>query len=117
MSRLAAIAACLIVLLCPVVSFAQQPAPAQAPIRVFIDCGPCDEEYLQQNVAFVDYVRDRAVADLHVLVTTQPTGGGGRSWIVKFIGLGSRQGQDRELAFSTPPASTPDDDRKQFARV
>ena len=85
-------------------------APSQTPaagatrpsLRVFLDCNNCDEEYLRQNVQFIDYVRDRTVADLHVLVTTQDTGGGGASWVVKFIGLGRWQGQDRSLAFSTP---------------
>src|SRR5262245_40995300 len=64
-----------------------EPAPAAAPaattdlIRVFLDCDRCDDEYMRQNVGFVDYVRDRESADFHVLVTTQPTGGGGTSWI------------------------------------
>ena len=76
-----------------------QAQPAQAPaglLRVFLDCNRCDEDYMRQNVAFVEYVRDRAVADVHVLVTTQETGGGGLSWTVKFIGLGRLQGQDRD---------------------
>jgi hypothetical protein len=93
-------------------------APAQGPLlRVFVDCNECDEEYLRQNIAFIDYVRDRAVADLHVLVTLQETGGGGRSWTVKFIGLGRMQGQDRTLAFTTSQTATSDDRRKEFARV
>ena len=52
---------------------ATQPAAPQL-LRVFIDCFECDTEYLRQNVQFVDYVRDRTVADVHVLVTTQGTG-------------------------------------------
>src|SRR5580765_6600320 len=81
---------------------AQTPQPATAAmVRVFLDCNSCDEEYLRQNVQFVDYVRDRTVADLHVLVTTQETGGGGSAWTVKFIGLGRFQGQDRTLTFNT----------------
>lgn len=93
------------------------PAPSTSALRVFVDCNECDGEYLLQNVAFVDYVRDRAVADLHVLVTTQETGGGGRAWVVKFIGLGRLQGQDRSLSFNTPQTATSDDRRKEFARV
>ena len=97
----------------------QTPAASGPPamLRVFLDCNRCDEEYLRQNVQFIDYVRDRAVADLHVLVTTQETGGGGSSWVVKFIGLGRLQGQDRTLTFSTSSTATGDDQRKEFARV
>src|SRR5262245_30583831 len=88
-----------------------------AMLRVFLDCDPCDEEYLRQNVQFVDYVRDRTVADLHVLVTTQETGGGGRSWVVKFIGQGRFQSQDRTLTFNTNSMATSDDRRKAFAKT
>jgi hypothetical protein len=95
-------------------SAAQGPAP---PLRIFIDCYECDTEFLRQNVTFVDYMRDRTDADLHVLVTTQSTGGGGTSWTVKFIGLGRYLSQDRTQTFSTQQTATGDDRRKEFARV
>jgi len=119
----------LFLVLCLIVLFgsaqaqtAEAPAPAaQSPVsallRVFLDCGQCDTNYLRQNVAFVDYVRDRAVADLHVFVTTQSTGGGGREWTLKFIGIGRFSNQDRTLTFTTPQTATSDDERKAFARV
>ena len=85
---------------------------------MFIDCQyECDTEYLRQNVQFVDYVRDRTVADVHVLVTTQGTGGGGSAWTVKFIGLGRFDKVDRTLTFNTGPTATSDDRRKEFARI
>ena len=86
-------------------------------LRVFLDCPMCDDEYLRQNVGFVDYVRDRAVADVHVLVTTQSTGGGGLRWVVQFIGLGRFQSQSLSLAFDTSSTATSDDRRLAFARV
>jgi hypothetical protein len=94
-------------------------APAVPPpmLRVFLDCYQCDTEYQRQNVTFVDYVRDRADADLHVLVTTQDTGSGGSSWTVKFIGLGRFLRQDRTYTFTTEQTATSDDRRKAFARV
>ena len=96
---------------------AAAPAPSTGALRIFLDCNRCDLEYIRQNVGFVDYVRDRQVADVHVLVTTQFTGGGGLSWVVTFIGLGSRLGQDRTLSFDTSQTSTEDDRRKAFARI
>jgi Protein of unknown function, DUF481 len=93
-----------------------QAAPTNL-LRIFLDCDQCDDDYMRQNVAFVDYVRDRAVADIHVLVTTQRTGGGGLAWTVKFIGLGRLLGQDRTLSFTTLETATDDDRRKEFARI
>src|SRR3954463_1423711 len=101
------------------VGFVAGAAQAQtAPLlRVFLDCDRCDENYLTENVAFVDYVRDRTVADLHVLVTTQETGAGGLQWTVAFIGQGRYAGQDRTLTFNTLQDATNDERRKEFARV
>jgi hypothetical protein len=96
---------------------ADAPAPAPALLRVFLDCNECDSEFMRQNVGFVDYVRDRAVADVHVLVTTEDTGGGGWAWTVRNIGLARFQGQDRTLTFTTPQTATDDDRRREFARV
>lgn len=112
----------LIVSAVPMTATAEPQTPAAGAgssdlLRVFLDCGPCDQTYLRQNITFVEYVRDRTVADVHVLVTTQGTGGGGTSWTVNFIGVGSFTGQDRTLAFSTPQTATADDRRSEFARV
>jgi hypothetical protein len=65
----------------------------------------------------VDHVVDRAVADIHVLVTTQQTGGGGLSWVVQFIGLSRLQGQTLTLTFDTSATATDDERRTAFARV
>ena len=77
----------------------------------------CDTDYLRQNIDFIDYVRDRETSDLHVLVTTQETGGGGRSWTMKFIGLDYFQNHDHTLTFTTSQTATDDDRRKELARV
>ena len=101
---------------------AQSPAPAIAglptdPIKVFLDCDRCDHEHVRQNAGFVDHVLDRAVADVHVLVTTQNTGGGGQSWVVQFIGAGRFLGQDQTLRFDTASTATDDERRNAFLRV
>ncbi len=99
---------------------AQTPAGRTAPprLRVFIDCQyECDTTYLRENIEFIEYVRDRAAADVHLLVTTQETGGGGMAWNLKFIGLDYFMGQDRTLTFNTPQTASGDDRRKEFARV
>jgi hypothetical protein len=98
----------------------QQPpsAPAERPMpRVFLDCGPCDDDYVRKEVTFVDYVRNREDADVHVLVTLQDTGGGGRQWTVKFIGLGDHKGIDQTLTYNSPQTATSDEVRTGFVEV
>lgn len=98
----------------------QQPPPlvtAHQMSRVFLDCPRCDDDYLRKEVTFVDYVRNREDADVHVLVTTQETGGGGSQWTLKFIGLGRFQGQDQTLTYNSPQTATDDEVRAGFADV
>jgi len=102
---------------------AQTPPPGAAPvaapqIRVYLDCQyECDFDFLRTNVPFVDWVRDRASSDIHLLVTTQTTGGGGWNWTLKFIGGGALQGVDETLTFATASTDTSDARRKELARI
>ena len=97
----------------------EAPSPERAgALRVFIDCDfGCDETFLRQEITIVNYVRDRKEADVHVLVTPQPTGGGGIEFTVKFIGLGRFAGVDQTLSFATPQATTADERRNALAEV
>lgn len=62
-------------------------------------------------------MRDRTDADVHVLVATEGTGGGGRSWTMKFIGLDRHAGHDHVVSFATASTASGDDQRKEVARV
>jgi hypothetical protein len=98
---------------------AQEIAPTEHTdaIRVFLDCGSCDENYLRTEITFVSYVRDRTAADVHVLITTQGTGGGGVQYTVNFIGLDRFKGVDHLLTYPAPQTSTPDERRRGLASV
>jgi len=104
-------------------ALAQTPPAAATPpvpskLLVFLDCQfECDTDYILQNVQFLDYVRDRTVAEVHVLVTSEPTGGGGRAWTLQFIGQGRFQDRKSTLRFTTGTTATDDDRRKEFVRV
>jgi hypothetical protein len=93
-----------------------QPAPHDL-VRVFLDCSHCDENYLKKEITFIDYVRNREDADVHLLVTLQETGGGGAQWTLKFIGLGRFQGADQTLTYNSPQTATSDEIRSGFAEV
>src|SRR5262245_34210539 len=55
------------------------PNPDSSPVRIFIDCTntPCDGDFFRTEMTFVDHVRDRQTADVHILLTGQSTGSGG----------------------------------------
>ncbi|MEE9553819.1 MAG: hypothetical protein V3W18_05925 [candidate division Zixibacteria bacterium] len=56
--------------------------------NVYIDCSGCDRDYLRTEIPFVNFVRDRRQADIHILVSDQRTGGGGRENTIEFMGQG-----------------------------
>jgi hypothetical protein len=96
---------------------AQDRQAALPPLRVFLDCGPCDFDYLREEVPVVDYVRDRTVADVHVLVTTQDTGGGGEEYIFNFIGLGALTGRADTLTYVSQQFMTEDEQREGYTQT
>ena len=93
------------------------PQQAGRALHVYVDCTLCDHDYLRQHVGFVEYVRDRNAADIHLLVLTETTGGGGRVWTLMFIGYDRFRGQTRTLEFATAPGASRDEERSEFARV
>ncbi len=79
----------------PAPAAAQTGASAQAasrtPPRVFYDCSgqiSCQHNHLRTEIQFVDWVNDRRDADVHVIVTSQEVGGGGRRYTIDFTGQG-----------------------------
>jgi hypothetical protein len=87
-------------------------------VSLFFDCQApsCrDDDYFRRELPFVNWVLDREVADVHVLVTSQQTGGGGRLFTLAFIGRGRFAGQEQNLTLATPADATTDDERSALA--
>ena len=47
---------------------------SRSQLKVFLDCDDCYSDFLQSEIEFVDYVRDRTEAEVHVLITRAQTG-------------------------------------------
>jgi hypothetical protein len=107
----------LVCLACVAVAHAaQQPGPVKAPqLKVFLDCGNCFEDYMRSEITFVDYVRDRLEAEIHVLITSAETGSGGREYTLAFIGNGRFAGVNHTLKTVTIQSDPQDVIRRQIA--
>ena len=91
----------------------QQAAPR---LRVFLDCD-CFSEFMRTEVTFVDYVRDRESADVHVLGQSRETGGSGREYNLNFVGLGTLAGFTLDLRALTTASDTEDTRRRAVQSV
>jgi hypothetical protein len=78
---------------------ADQSAAASGParLRVYLDCSDCFQNYLRDEITWVDFVRQPQDADVHLLSNSQTTGGGGREVVLRFVGAGRFATVDHEL--------------------
>src|SRR5258708_33928454 len=74
-------------------------------VLVFLDCPDtfCDFDYYRTEITFVNWVRDRQYAQVHVLVTPQSTGGGQENPL-SFIGLKRIAGRAGRLRRASRPS-------------
>ncbi len=76
--------------------------------NVFFDCeGPnCNSQYYRTEIGWVNWVNDRQVSDVHVIVTSITTGSGGRQYQLDFVGEGGFEGYADQLTYQTLPTDT-----------
>ncbi len=93
------------VIVCLSLTFATaQPAR----LKVFIDCSSiwCDMTYFRSEINVVDFLLDRVASDVHVLMTSQRNGSGGRQYQFIFYGQSDLRKQTDTLRFAADPNAT-----------
>ena len=96
-----------------------QTASSTEKVKVFLDCTQrwlCDFDYVRQEVKMVDFVRDRFIADVQVIVNTQFSGGGGEQNQLSFLGLKKYISKSDTLVYFNNPTMTEDEKRKQLVK-
>lgn len=92
--RLSIVTLCISLFALVPLAHAQQGDIRDNALSVFIDCDSraCDNDVLRTEINYVNWVRDRTLADVHLIVTFSSTGGGGQQFVLDFIGLGELEG-------------------------
>ena len=91
------------------------PDTAVSALRVYLDCGLCDIDFLRTEITFVNWVRDRHDAQVYLLVSTQGTGAGGTEYTLTFIGQETFEGRADTLRYDSRPAEPDDAVRRGLA--
>lgn len=83
-------------------------ASAQSRPRVFFDCDgrDCNSQYYRTEINWVDWVNDREVADVHLIMTSLETGAGGREYMLDFIGRGEQIGYADDMRYQALSTDT-----------
>src|SRR5688572_20851132 len=84
-------------------------------LRVYLDCDDCFADFLREEIEIVEYVRDPASADVHVIVTSSETGSGGRERAIALLGAGRFKGIDFKLRTLSESGDTEDTQRQRLA--
>ncbi len=92
------------------------PSHFAAPL-VYVDCNRCDGTHIRREITFVNHVRDPGVAEVHVLVTDQPTGAGGRMYTLEFLGRGRFGGVENTLTYHSVQSNTEAQERDGLTRT
>jgi hypothetical protein len=100
---------------------AQEPVgnTTQEALSVFEDCNApnCDFDHLRREITWVNWVRDREDSDVHLLVTSQRTGGGGLTYTVDFIGRRGFVGIQKSLLYTSTNTDTDSEVRDGLTRT
>ncbi len=94
----------------------EQEAQADVP-SAYLDCSPCDYDYIRIELPFVNYVRDQEMADIHVFVTHIRLAGGGREYQFSFIGRQDFSGTEYTLTCYVDPDATAAEEREVITDV
>jgi hypothetical protein len=104
----------------PIVAVPQSPTPSGPGIvRLLIGCvnTACDQDFFRTEITFVDHVRERQDADVHLLITSQATDADGREITFSFFGQGRFKGHDSVLRHTVIAAQSADAVRRDMVRV
>ena len=81
-----------------------------------MDCNSrrCDYDHFRREVNWVNWVRDREDSDVHLLITSDRTSGGGIRFTLDFIGRKDFSSVEKTLICITDPNNTDTEDRDQL---
>jgi hypothetical protein len=93
-----------------------QPSDQEA-VNIFLDCGRCSQSFIRQEITYINYVRDKEDADVHVLITRQGTGSGGTEYTIRYLGRKDFEGVDDTMTYTSAESDTDDEERRGLVRV
>ena len=112
----------IIILLSTTATFAQIEASSSANVAftnddrplLYLDCQACDYDFIREEIRFVNYVRDQDQADIHLFITAEGTGGGGREYELSFYGRREFSGMEYTYTHQVDRNLTDDEIRESL---
>lgn len=84
-------------------------------VSVFLDMERyTDTDYIRQEIPVVEYVRDRGLADVHIIMSRHRAGTTGSTYDISFIGYGDFKDKNYQLSYWAPSSNTSDETRRGY---
>lgn len=87
-------------------------AQAQSFLKVNLDCVGCDYNYIRQELSYISFVRDLALADVQVFIRRLGNSSGGQTFTIKIINMNDEMQSAHTLTYQTMPQMTGDEVRE-----
>ena len=85
-------------------------------IKLFVECN-CEKSYIQQEIGFLDHVRDQDLANVQLFIYDIANGSGGRTYKLEFTGKDSFANITKKIDFEGNANMTSDDVRKGLVKT
>lgn len=89
----------------------------QQHLKIFLDGLDNYSQYIKVHITYVDYVRERLTADVHVLAIQQATASNGIQYTINFFGQERFNGRNDTLRYAVPPTVTEEEIRQSLTQL
>lgn len=87
-------------------------------LNVFLDLPRwADENHIRQEIPVADFVRDKELAHVHIIMTRHSSGSAGASYFFSFIGAKEFKGMDNDLSVWAPASNTSYENREAYTNM
>ncbi len=84
-------------------------------ISVFLDAPWwLDEHFVREQIPIVTYVRDKELADVHIMMSRHGAGSAGANYAISFIGNRRFLGEHHDMTYWAPSSNSSDDTRRGY---
>lgn len=106
-----------IAFLCRSAAFAQSDSLQNNYLKVYLDGAYFYQDHIKTEIPYVNYMRDRFDAQVHLLIAQQATGSGGTDYSIFFLGKKEFEGKNDTLHFIANTNNTEDETREGLIQI
>ncbi len=85
-------------------------------LSVYLDCRGCNGSFIRSEIGFINFVRDQADADVHLIITRQGTGSGGNLYTLNYIGTDTFSSLSNEITYASYDSDTDEEERNGLVK-